>query len=122
MAFQNIYVSSRCGMLMVDRSLEHTIGALSGDKCDLGYGIPSAAPLSAPSAVSALYKGIGTISRASKKAAAEFWNYLQDFADLNQQPPTTWTGVAPDHPFLGVAAGSVRLNLPPGLNLPDNVL
>ena len=53
-----------------------------------------------------------------KKAAAEFWNYLQDFAGLNQQPPTTWTGVAPDHPFLGVAAGCVRLNLPPGLNLP----
>ena len=57
-----------------------------------------------------------------KKAAAEFWNYLQDFADLNQQPPATWTGVAPDHPFLGVATGSIRLNLPPGLNLPDNVL
>lgn len=74
-------------------------------------------------AVSALFKGRDTIPRASKKAAAEFWNYLQDFADLNQQPPTTWrTGVAPDHPLLGVAAGSVRLNLPPGLNLPDNVL
>ena len=73
-------------------------------------------------AISALYKGRDTIPRASKKAAAEFWNYLQDFADLNQQPPATWTGVAPDHPFLGVATGSIRLNLPPGLNLPDNVL
>ena len=72
-------------------------------------------------AISALYKGRDTIPRASRKAAAEFWNYLQDFADLNQQPPTTWMGVTPDHPFLGVTAVGVRLNLPPGLNLPDNV-
>lgn len=73
-------------------------------------------------AISALYKGRDTILRASKKAAAEFWNYLQDFADLNQQPPTAWTDVAPDHPFLGVSAGSLRLNLAPGLTLPDNIL
>ena len=33
--------------------------------------------------VSALYKGRDTIPRASKKAAAEFWNCLQDFDDLN---------------------------------------
>ena len=72
-------------------------------------------------AVSALFKGRDTIPRASKQAAAEFWNNLQDFADLNPRPPTTWTGITQGHPFLGVVDNSMRLNLPPGLNLPDTM-
>ena len=72
-------------------------------------------------AVSALFKGRDTIPRASKQAAAEFWNNLQDFADLNPRPPTTWTGITQGHPFLGVVDNSMRLNLPPGLNRPDTM-
>jgi hypothetical protein len=77
---------------------------------------------------------VSLVQRASRKAAAQFWVLLQDFVAVQEIPSGWGTEVAPDHPFVGVetVGGGVvssqgggrwrlRLNVPPGFNLPDNL-
>ena len=63
---------------------------------------------------------LSVVERASRKAAAWFWCMLQDFVCLGQAP---WKPevVGSSHPFLGFMAGTLRLNLPPGVCLPDRL-
>lgn len=51
---------------------------------------------------------------AAGHAALRFWELLGDFVGVGVVPDG-WDGVEPDHPFLGVAAGRMRLNLPSGV-------
>ena len=65
--------------------------------------------------------------RAARKAAAWFWCLLQDFVSLQTLPPSWMLDVpGATHPFIGVdrsARGQLqlRLNVPPGLDLPASL-
>ena len=48
---------------------------------------------------------------ASRCAVGWFWSSLQDFVDL-QLCPKSWVAIASGHPFIGVEATSLRLNIP----------
>ena len=77
---------------------------------------------------------VSVVQRASRKAAAMFWCLLQDFVAVQEVPLGWGTEVAPDHPFVGVEAVGdggansqrgglwrLRLNIPPGFNLPNQL-
>ena len=58
------------------------------------------------------------VRRASHRAVAQFWCFLQDFVE-QRYAPEEWRAVAATHPFIGVLVegGTARLllNLPPGV-------
>ena len=58
------------------------------------------------------------VRRASHRAVAQFWCFLQDFVE-QRYAPEAWRAVSATHPFIGVLAegGRDRLlpNLPPGV-------
>jgi hypothetical protein len=77
---------------------------------------------------------VSVVQRASRKAAAMFWCLLQDFVAVQEVPAWWGSEVGPDHPFVGVETGGggvassqrgslwkLRLNVPPGFNLPDRI-
>ena len=58
------------------------------------------------------------VRRASHRAVAQFWCFLQDFVEQTYAPEE-WRAVGATHPFIGVLVegGTARmlLNLPPGV-------
>ena len=58
------------------------------------------------------------VRRASHRAVAQFWCFLQDFVG-QRYAPEEWRAVAATHPFIGVLVeggrARLQLNLPPGV-------
>ena len=62
--------------------------------------------------------------RCAHRVALDVWCRLHDFVHVVVHPPASWISnhVAADHPFIGVSGDRLALNLPPGVQLPTDVL
>ena len=78
-------------------------------------------PLVAPTSTAPVTeedRQVTLVRRASHRAVAQFWCFLQDFVE-QRYAPEEWRAVGATHPFIGVLVegGTARLllNLPPGV-------